>query len=51
MSAIQNKPKKGLKTILLVVYISLQVWSLQVVPSRRAFEQISEAMEKIISFR
>ena len=29
----------------------LQAWSLQLVPSRKAFEEISDAKEKSVSFK
>ena len=49
MSVIQHKSEEEKKA--LVLLNSLEVWSLQVVPSRKAFEQISGAMEKSVSFR
>ena len=52
MSVIQHKSEEGKKKKkALDLLRSLQVWSLQVVPSREAFEQISGAMEKSVSFR
>ena len=49
MSVIPNKLKKKKKVA--VLRKSLQVWSLQLVPSRKAFEEISDAKEKSVSFR
>ena len=51
MSVIQHKSEEGKKKKGLGLLRSLQVWSLRVVPSRKAFEQISGAMEKSVSFR
>ena len=43
-------PKKLEKKKVAVLRKSLQVWSLQLVPSRKAFEKISHAKEKSVSF-
>ena len=46
LSQINWKKKK-----IVVLRKRLQVWSLQLVPSRKAFEGISDAKEKSVSFR
>ena len=47
LSQINWKNKKKV----VVLRKRLQVWSLQLVPSRKAFEEISDAKEKSVSFR
>ena len=50
MSIIPNKLKKIKRKEVAVLRKSLQVWSLQLVPSWKAFEKISDAKEKSVSF-
>ena len=49
MSVIPNKLEKKKKVV--VLRKRLQIWSLQLVPSRKAFEEISGAKEKSVSFK
>ena len=46
LSQINWKKKK-----VVVLRKRLQIWSLQLVPSRKAFEEISDAKEKSVSFK
>ena len=50
MSVIPNKLKKIKRKEVAVLRKSLQVWSLQLVPSWKALEKIFDAREKSVSF-